>query len=51
MKTRTNCEKQKQGVTTFKLKTLTIVTAPVDVDAAAIVAGKLSEGKTGGVGC
>lgn len=30
-------------------RTLTIVAAPVDVDAAAIVAGKLSEGETGGV--
>lgn len=31
--------------------TLTIVTAPVYVDAASVVAGKLGEGETRGVGC
>lgn len=30
---------------------LTIVTSPVDVDASAIVAGKLSQGEAGGIGC
>lgn len=32
-------------------KTLTIIAAPVNVDAAAIVAGKLGEWKARGVGC
>lgn len=32
-------------------RALTIVTSPVDVDASAIVAGKLSQGETGGIGC
>lgn len=31
-------------------QTLTIITAPVNVDAASVVAGKLGEGKTGRVG-
>ena len=30
---------------------LTVVTSPVDVDASAIVAGKLSQGEAGGIGC
>lgn len=30
---------------------LTIVTSPVDVDASAVVAGKLSQGEAGGIGC
>lgn len=30
---------------------LTIVTSPVDIDASAVVAGKLSQGEAGGVGC
>ena len=30
---------------------LTIVTSPVDVDASAIVAGKLSQGEAGGISC
>ena len=30
---------------------LTIITAPVDVNASAIVAGKLSQGEAGGIGC
>lgn len=32
-------------------KTLTIIAAPVYVDAASVVAGKLGEGETCGVGC
>lgn len=32
-------------------QTPTIVAAPVDVDAAAVVAGKLGEGEACGVGC
>lgn len=31
--------------------TLTVVTSPIDVDASAIVAGKLSQGEAGGIGC
>lgn len=34
-----------------KKLTLTIITAPVYVDAASVVAGKLGEGETCGVGC
>ena len=30
---------------------LTIVASPVDVDASAVVAGKLSQGEAGGIGC
>lgn len=30
---------------------LTVITAPINVDAASIVAGKLCEWETGGVGC
>lgn len=30
---------------------LTIVTSPVDVNASAVVAGKLSQGEAGGIGC
>lgn len=37
--------------TNIKEQTLTIITAPVDVDAAPIVAGELGEGEAGGVGC
>ena len=36
--------------TNINEQTLTIITAPVDVDAAPVVAGELSEGETGGVG-
>ena len=32
-------------------RTLTIITAPVDVDAATVVTGELSEGEAGRVGC
>lgn len=32
-------------------QTQTIITAPVDVDAAAVVAGKLGKRETCGVGC
>lgn len=32
-------------------RTLTVVTAPVDVDAAAVVTCELSEREAGGVGC
>lgn len=34
-----------------KEQTLTIITAPVNVDAAPVVAGELGEGETCGVGC
>ena len=30
---------------------LTIITSPVDIDASAIVAGKLSQGEAGRIGC
>lgn len=34
-----------------KEPTLTVIAAPVNVDAASVVAGELCEGEAGGIGC
>lgn len=47
------CKKKNPGRSEQRRKepTLTVVAAPVDVDAASVVAGELREREAGGVGC